>query len=200
MKDAIRHDPPDRPDEIDELIESAYRPDPTPQWKGAFTAAKRPRRDLRDEGTLGAGAWGLLLDALISEAHGRSPAAYHPPYRRVEPWPIAQLPEGGPRAAGPEHRAILAPAPTLSAARPSLEAVVKELNKAGWDFRTVEGIADALGTTPTAVQHVLDSYPEVYRLLPARDEKGRLLIVSNRHGQSWKERLLRIRTYLAKSR
>jgi hypothetical protein len=82
--------------------------------------------------------------------------------------------------------------------RPSLEELISELNNPTWEFRTAEGIAEALGTEASEIEAIFDKYPELVRWLPARDEQGRQLLVSKRRSPSWKERHLRLRAYAAK--
>jgi hypothetical protein len=90
------------------------------------------------------------------------------------------------------------PSPPL-ATRPSLERFVDELNDPQWEFRTIEGLADELGTTPDVVEELTEAYPELVRWLPAHDEDGRQLLVASRRRATAKERYLRFRAYVSKT-
>lgn len=79
------------------------------------------------------------------------------------------------------------------------DAIRKELADPKWDFRTVDGVASSIGTSPEAVEAVLDRHPDLVRWVPATDDEGRLLLTSASRPISRRERLIRIKAALTKS-
>lgn len=82
---------------------------------------------------------------------------------------------------------------------PPLEDVRAELDDPQWDFRTVKGLAFALGVTAGQVERVLDSNPKIVRWVPATADDGQMLLVSATRPISRRERLIRIKAALTKA-
>jgi hypothetical protein len=76
---------------------------------------------------------------------------------------------------------------------------MNELHNPSWAFRTVEGLADALGTSPDDVENVLAADPTLARWVPARDAQGRQLLTSAKKPPSGRERLISLRAFIAKT-
>jgi hypothetical protein len=84
-------------------------------------------------------------------------------------------------------------------AKSLVERVSDELANPEWDFRTVNGLARALGQTPAAIEQVLDENPDLVRWVGATNEHGEQLLVRRSQPVTRRERLLALRSALAKS-
>jgi hypothetical protein len=125
----------------------------------------------------------LLLENLVGK-HVRVLASYTHPYthdvstEHASPFPVAAIPE--------QVQTV------------QLEDLVRLLRSNEWEFRTVPGLAVDLGVPPSAVEHVLDEFPELVRRLPALDKDGNELLAYAGHPPSWTERMIRLRAYFGK--
>jgi hypothetical protein len=107
------------------------------------------------------------------------------------PEPVQQddAPEADPPKATPELAAVKE--------LPLLERLKEELDDRQWDFRTPEGLAEALGVDRRAVLSVLRADSKLVRWVPARDRRGRELLIAAWRPVSVREWLLRLRASLA---
>jgi hypothetical protein len=79
------------------------------------------------------------------------------------------------------------------------DLVGQELADPRWDFRTIPGIATSLGWSEQEVEDALDAQPEIVRWIPARDDEGHQLMTSAEREVTGRERIMRLRAFLAKS-
>ncbi len=77
--------------------------------------------------------------------------------------------------------------------------LAEELNDPAWDFRTVGGLADSLGISPADVRRMIDANPRLVRWVPARGEGGQPLLTSAARPVTFRERLIQLRAFVAKS-
>jgi hypothetical protein len=79
------------------------------------------------------------------------------------------------------------------------EALVRELENPRWAFRTVGGVASALGISRNVLEAFIEKHPHSVRWLPARDEDGDQLFAPASRPVSIRERLINLRGFVAKS-
>ncbi len=81
----------------------------------------------------------------------------------------------------------------------NLKRVLAALSDESWDFRTVDGICKATGFTPELVAQILEAHPEVIRISPVPDRKGRPLYTLRSRSPRFKEILASLRAFVSKS-
>lgn len=92
--------------------------------------------------------------------------------------------------------------------RPNWQKVVKDRNgrkvfkalaNPEWDFRTVRGLINETGLSPTEIHKIFSSYPQLVRksLVPSRE--GRDIYALHSRGNAVKETLNVVRAFMSKS-
>ncbi len=77
--------------------------------------------------------------------------------------------------------------------------VFEALANPKWDFRTIIGISKNTGLEEAVVKTVLDKYPNLIRMSPISDDRGRNLYTLRTRALTLQERLAVVQRVLSKS-
>lgn len=78
-----------------------------------------------------------------------------------------------------------------------VESPTAALDDPAWNFRTIDGLAESLHTSPAQLWALLEKHPDLWRRVPATDPRGRPLVVSARRRAGLREWLIRFRASAA---